>query len=134
MAKEQRVDLFTHRVIYHIIEEVRRLLGSDEIKLMDQMMGEAQVLKLFQIRMDKGKTRLVAGCKVNSGNIHRNSVIQVCRDDQIIYSGSITSLKILKEDVDVVQKNHECGISLDNFDTILPRDIIRAIKRVPLTQ
>jgi translation initiation factor IF-2 len=128
------VDVFTHRVIYHTIDEVRRLLGSNETKLMDQIVGEAQVLKLFQIRMDKGKTLLVAGCKVNSGNIHRNSMIQVYRDDQIIYTGSITSLKILKEDVDVVQKNHECGLSLDNFDTILPRDIIKAIKRVPLVQ
>lgn len=133
LAKEQRVDIFSHRVIYHVIDEVRRLQGLGETKLVDQVVGEAQVLKLFQIRMEKGKTRLVAGCKVNSGNIHKNSMIQVFRGDEMIYTGSITSLKILKDDVDVVQKNHECGLSLDNFDNMLPRDIIKAVKRVPLT-
>jgi translation initiation factor IF-2 len=132
LAQDHHVSVFRHNIIYRMVDEVHRLLKPQEAKWIDQVIGEAQVVKLFNISMGGGKKRCVAGCKVKSGQIHRNSTIRVCRQDEVIYTGPVISLKIMKDDVDIAQKSHECGILLQSFDDILVDDTLKAIKRVPV--
>jgi len=59
---------------------------------------------------------LIAGCYVTEGTIHRNYIIRVIRNKEMVHKGTISSLKRVKEDVREVAKGLECGIILNNFN------------------
>jgi len=77
-------------------------------------MGIAQVRSVFK----SSRYGIIAGCMVLKGIIKRNNSIRVLRNNEIIYTGNLDSLKHFKEDVSDVNKGTECGISVKNFDNI----------------
>ena len=66
----------------------------------------------------------IAGCFVKDGMITRNSKIRILRDNVIVHTGSIKSLKRLKEEVKEVKNGYECGVMIDNYTDIKVNDII----------
>ncbi len=129
MSKDLHVDVRTYKVIYDIIDDIKKSLSgllSPEEK--EEILGRAEVRQTFKVT----KVGVIAGCYVTYGKVTRNSKIRILRDGVIIHEGTISSLKRFKEDVNEVQQGYECGIGIDNFNDIKPGDNIEAyvIKKI----
>ena len=84
--------------------------------------GRAVVREVFRI----SKVGAVAGCQVDDGVVVRNGDVRLLRDNVVIYTGKIDSLKRFKNDASEVKQGFECGISLVNFADIKPGDVIES--------
>ena len=112
-----------HDVIYHAIEDIK----SQMTELLDKIeeekdIGMAEVKAIFK----SSQLGLIAGCQVTEGSIHRNHLIKLIRDKEVIWKGKIASLKRVQEDVREVQKGVECGIVLDGMRDIKEGDKIQS--------
>ncbi|MGQ9735114.1 MAG: translation initiation factor IF-2 [Thermaceae bacterium] len=129
-AEEKGVLLRTFRIIYELIDEVRRMVqGQKEPQYKEEILGRAEVRAIF--RLPTGKQ--VAGCMVSQGRIVRNAQVRVLRKDKPIWEGRIASLKRFKEDVREVAQGYECGIGLEGFDDFQEGDVIEAFQLVEAT-
>lgn len=131
LIKEMGVKVYTFNIIYHAIEEVKKILVDQLDKIArDKELGEAEVIAVFKA----SQLGLIAGCMVLEGSILRNAKIRVTRGGNVVWKGSISSLKRVKEDVREVKKGFECGILLDGFKDIQVGDHIQAYEIEYLTQ
>lgn len=121
-AEREGVDIRLYNVIYDAVEEVKKALeGMLAPTLREKVLGRAEVRQLFHI----SKVGTVAGCYVVDGLISRASDgIRVIRDNIVVYTGRIASLKRFKEDVREVQAGYECGILIENFNDIKVGDVL----------
>jgi len=123
MAKEKFVNTYSYSVIYELLEQVKKLmLGMLKAEFIEEEQGQAEVREIFHI----SKVGVVAGCYVTNGMIPKNSFIRLVRDGRLIHEGKLSSLRRFKEDVKQVGTGFECGISLENFNDIKPKDILEA--------
>ncbi|MBD3272213.1 MAG: translation initiation factor IF-2, partial [Elusimicrobia bacterium] len=120
LAEKEGVDIRTYRIIYEVVADVRAALeGLLEPETKEVPIGRAEVRNTFKVP----KAGIIAGCMVVDGKIERNGFIRLLRDNVIKYEGKIGSLRRFKDDVRQVDKNFECGISLENFQDIKVGDI-----------
>jgi translation initiation factor IF-2 len=89
------------------------------------VVGKAEVRAVFKIP----KIGNIAGCRVVSGEIHRNGFIHVLRQNAMIYDGSVNSLKHEKDDVREVREGFECGIGVKGFTDFQEGDILECYTR-----
>lgn len=120
-AKMYNVVIKQYNVIYDLFDSVQELIDNfigpeyDE-----QPIGSALVKNIFPL----GKS-YVAGVKILEGKITRSCHTKVFRDNNIVYEGSLNSLKRLKEEVLEVKEPLECGIFVKDFDTWQENDVIK---------
>jgi len=106
------VDVRYFNIIYDAVEEIRGALsGMLSPEKREEILGGVEVRQVFRI----SKVGTVAGCYVQEGLVRRNSQVRVLRDNVVIHSGEIESLKRFKDDVREVKSGFECGLSLKNF-------------------
>jgi translation initiation factor IF-2 len=111
-AETQGVEIRPYNVIYHMTEDIERLLsGMLEPEYREVVLGEAEVRQVFKI----GRTHAAAGCYVTSGSITRNAQVRVFRGNEKLFEGRIESLRRFKDDVREVQTGYECGMTLVGF-------------------
>ena len=72
----------------------------------------------------------IAGCMVKDGYISRKSQIRLLRDNVVIHSGLISSLKRFKEEVSEVKNGYECGVMLENYSDIKVGDVLETYEEV----
>jgi len=70
----------------------------------------------------------VAGCSVIDGKIARSADVRLLRDNVVVFTGRILSLRRFKDDASEVAKGYECGIGLANFNDVKIGDVIEAFK------
>jgi len=127
IAKNEKVLILEHKVIYHAIEEIQNLLsGMLEPEEIEEILGEAEVKKVFKI----SKLGKIAGCLVTNGKVVKGGLVRVKRDGEVVFEGKIGSLKHYKEDVEEMESGKECGIYVENFKDIKEGDIIEVFKIV----
>jgi translation initiation factor IF-2 len=80
----------------------------------ERILGTAEVREVFQIP----KIGNIAGCHVTDGKIERGQNLRLLRDGIVTYEGKNSSLRRFKDDVKEVKAGYECGIGIENFDTI----------------
>ncbi len=121
LAKQERVDIRLHSVIYKVEEEVRKaMIGMLDPLTKEVELGRAEVRKVVKVP----KVGNVAGCFVLEGLVKRTSKARLVRDSVVVYEGEIASLRRFKDDVPEVKSGFECGIGLDRFSDIKEGDII----------
>jgi len=126
LAETRGVPIRSHKVIYHLLEELENILASNlEPEVEEVKIGEAEVKATFST-----KAGTVAGCFVRSGKITRDALVKVVRDGEVIAQSRIASLKRYKDDVREVQEGYECGVRLENFNKFKPGDIFEIYTRV----
>ncbi len=122
IARREGVEIKTYRIIYEVIKDIRdSLSGLLEPEEKESTLGRLEIRQVF--KTPKGK---VAGCMVVQGKISRAARVRVLRDSKIIFDGKIQDLRRFKDDVKEVEQGFECGLSLENFDDLNPRDILEA--------
>ncbi|MBM3183913.1 MAG: translation initiation factor IF-2, partial [Chlamydiae bacterium] len=131
LIKQKSVTVFTHDVIYHLIDEVKLRMKSllDKIE-QETDTGEILVKAVFK----SSQYGNIAGCQVTEGTIKRTHHIRQLRNKNIIWKGKIASLKRVKEDVKEVQKGFECGVVLDGQNDVKEGDILQAYEITYLEQ
>jgi len=126
------VDIREYRVIYQVIDDIRKalegLLTPDE-KI--ESRGRAEVREVFNIT----KVGKIAGCAVRDGLIHRSHMVRVIRDGVPVKDlAAIESLRRFKDDVKEVKSGFECGIRIAGFDDLKPGDVIEAFEVVKVAR
>lgn len=123
IAKEEKVDVRTYRVIYEAIEDIESAIkGMLEPKFVEEVIGRAQVRATFKVP----NAGTVAGIYVQQGKIARNSKIRLLRDDVVVFEGEVSSLKRFKDDVKEVSAGYEGGLGLENYNDIKDGDALEA--------
>ena len=123
LAEKMGIDIRLYSIIYDAINEVKDAMSgmlSPEIK--EEVTGSCEVRQVFKI----SKVGTVAGCFVTDGKILRNSKIRLIRDGIVIFTGELSSLRKVKDDVKEMTKGFECGLSINNYNDIQEGDIIEA--------
>jgi translation initiation factor IF-2 len=125
-ADREGVSIRFYNIIYRITEDVEKALKgmlAPEEKI--TVIGKAEVRAVFKIP----KIGKVAGCRVLEGEIRRNGMMRVLRNDKMIYEGDISSLRHEKDDVREVRAGFECGINVRGFDAFEEGDILECFIR-----
>ena len=120
-ANSHYVSIKSYDIIYDLLDEIEERLTqmvSPEYK--EVKIGEIIIRDLFHVSIGT-----IAGCYVTSGKVTRDAKIKVIRNEEELFSGEITSLRRIKEDVSVVQSGRECGIKLQGFDDLQVGDTLQ---------
>ncbi|HUK19457.1 MAG TPA: translation initiation factor IF-2, partial [Bryobacteraceae bacterium] len=123
LAEQEKVDIRLHTIIYNLTDEIKRAMtGLLEPVFREVYKGKAEVRETFRI----SKVGNVAGCIVQDGSIPSRSEVRLLRDNVVVYTGKISSLRRFKDDVTEVKSGQECGITLENYADVKQGDIIEA--------
>ncbi|MDX2084238.1 MAG: translation initiation factor IF-2 [Candidatus Melainabacteria bacterium] len=120
IAESERVRILKFDVIYHIQEQLEKLmLGKLSPETKEVMIGRAEIRQLFTA----GKS-VIAGCMVQEGKLVRNCRSIVTRANKEVYSGPLTGLRRFKDEVKEVSAGYECGLSFDKFNDLQVGDVV----------
>ena len=123
LADLEGVDIRLYNIIYDAVNDIKDAMeGLLDPTFKEEDLGRAEVREAFNVT----KVGTIAGCYVVSGKILRNAHARLLRDDVVIWTGKLTSLRRFKDDVKEVSNNYECGIGLEKYNDIKPGDIIEA--------
>lgn len=121
VAQREGIEIRHYSIIYNVLDDVKLAMeGLLAPKLVEKQLGKAEVRQTFRI----SKTGTIAGCMVTEGLAKRGASARLLRAGELIWEGKISGLKRFKEDVKEVKDGFECGISLENMNTIHVDDII----------
>jgi len=119
LIESSGVDVRYYNVIYDAVEEIKAALsGLLAPERKEQVLGLVEVREVFRI----SKVGTVAGCYVQEGLARRGAQVRVLRDNVVIHSGEIDTLKRFKDDVREVKSGFECGLSLKGFQDVKQGD------------
>jgi translation initiation factor IF-2 len=125
LAQREGVDIRLHTIIYELQDELKKAVSgllSPVIK--ETYLGRAEVRDTFRV---KG-VGMIAGCSVQDGILKRDADVRVLRDNVVIYTGRISSLRRFKEDANEVRQGFECGVGVSNFSDVKVGDILECFK------
>ncbi len=125
MAKRDGIEIRYYDVIYNIIDEVKAALSgllSPETK--EKIIGYAQIQQMF----DLTKYGKVAGCKVTEGLVKRGAGVRLLRDNVVIHTGTLKTLRRFKDEVKEVKEGFECGMAFENYENIAVNDLIECFE------
>ncbi len=126
-ADQYDVEIKKYEIIYNVIDDVKaRMLGTLPTVFEERKTGEAEVRALFKVT----KVGTIAGSMVLDGEIVRGALARVMREGKVVHEGKIQALKRFKDDVKKVEKGFECGIFVEDFETIAVGDVISCFARV----
>ncbi|MEZ5627107.1 MAG: translation initiation factor IF-2 [Rhodocyclaceae bacterium] len=119
LAENFGVDLRYYNIIYDAVDEVKAALsGMLSPEKREEVIGTVEVRQVFTV----SKIGTIAGCYVLDGIVKRGSKVRVLRNNVVIHTGELESLKRFKDDVKEVKAAFECGLSLKNFNDIQEGD------------
>jgi len=121
LAKQEDVEIRLYTVIYEVRNEIEQaMVGILEPELREQVLGQAEVRQLFKVP----KVGTVAGCYITDGKVARSASVRLLRDNVVIYTGNVGSLRRFKEDIGEVKQGFECGIGIANYNDLKEGDVI----------
>ncbi|MBU6488660.1 MAG: translation initiation factor IF-2, partial [Burkholderiales bacterium] len=119
LAETNGIDIRYYNIIYDAVDEVKAamsgMLAPEKREIVTGMVEVRQVFKVPKIGA-------VAGCMVTDGVVKRSSSVRVLRNNVVIFTGELDSLKRFKDDVKEVKQGFECGMSIKNFNDIVEGD------------
>ncbi len=121
LAEANDVDLHYYNIIYDAVDELKAAMsGMLAPEKREEIIGTAEIRTVFVA----SKIGTVAGCMVTNGHVTRSSHFRLLRDNVVIYTGELDSLKRMKDDVKEVKEGFECGIKLKNYNDIKEGDML----------
>lgn len=125
LAQQEGIEINYYSIIYDVVDDIRRaVLGILGPEIKEKIVGLAEVRDVFR----STKFGAIAGCMVVDGKIKRGNPIRVLRDNIVIYSGELESLRRFKENVAEVRNGMECGIGVKNYNDIKPGDQVEVFE------
>jgi translation initiation factor IF-2 len=113
LAESEKISIRTYDIIYRLLEDIEKALkGMLEPEIKEVVIGKADVLQTFKIT----KTGTIAGCRVTEGEIRRNARVRVMREETVLFTGELASLKHEKDNEKEVKTGFECGLRVKGFN------------------
>ncbi|MCU0230720.1 MAG: translation initiation factor IF-2 [Acidobacteria bacterium] len=123
VAREEGVDIRLHTVIYNVTEEIKKAMLAQLSPVEKEVaLGRVEVRQVFRI----AKIGVVAGCYVTDGVVRRDAQVRLLRDNVVIHTGKISTLRRFKDDAREVRSGFECGIALERYQDLKPGDELEA--------
>jgi translation initiation factor IF-2 len=127
LAQSENIEVLYYAVIYDLVDDVKKALsGLLEPTIREEYLGTAEVQQVFKV----SKVGKIGGCLVKDGNIKRGAGVRLIRDDVVIHTGTLKTLKRFKDDVSEVKENFECGMQFENYEDIKEGDKIEAFSLI----
>lgn len=124
-AESFGVDIRYYNIIYDAVDEVKQALsGMLAPEKKEAITGTVEIRQIFTI----SRVGTIAGCMVTSGVIKRSSSVRVLRNNVVIHTGELESLKRFKDDAKEVREGFECGLNLKGFNDIEVGDQLEAFE------
>jgi len=131
LADQEKVDIRKYNIIYKAVEEIKQAMeGMLKPDTREEVAASVEVRETFKVP----KIGTIAGCYVLSGTVKRSCTVNVIRDQIVIHSGKIASLRRFKDDAREVAAGYECGIGLEGFDDIVVGDTFEVIEIVEVAR
>ena len=125
------IELRYYNVIYEAVDEVKAALsGMLTPDKKESTIGMVEIRQVFKI----SKVGTVAGCYVLEGLVRRGSLVRLLRENVVVHSGELDSLKRFKDDVREVKAGFECGLSIKNFDDLKVADQLEVYEVVEIAR
>ncbi len=132
LAESTGVNIRLYRVIYDIIDDVRKALEeglAPEVR--EETIGRAEVRQVFKV----SRVGTVAGCYVTDGVASRSAKVRITRDNIVVEDErSLDSLKRFKDDAREVRSGMECGLKVAGYDDIKEGDILEFYQKVEVAR
>jgi translation initiation factor IF-2 len=120
-AERDKIEIRLYTVIYDAVEEMKKAMeGLLEPTIREVRLGAAEVRETFKI----SKVGTIAGCYVQDGKVTRQAQVRLLRDNVVVYTGKVSSLKRFKDDAAEVKAGLECGIGIAGYNDVKPSDVI----------
>ncbi|MDD2869422.1 MAG: translation initiation factor IF-2 [Neomegalonema sp.] len=120
-ATQKGVEIRYYSIIYDIVDDVKKAAsGLLSPELRETIIGNAQILEVFKI----SNVGAVAGCRVTDGVARRSAGVRLLRDNTVIHTGKLSTLKRFKDEVKEVQSGQECGMAFENYQDLRQGDVI----------
>ncbi len=115
LAEQNGIDIRYYNIIYEAVDEIKAAMsGMLTPEKKEETLGLVEVREVYRIT----KVGTVAGCMVLSGLVRRSAQVRVLRENVVIHTGELDSLKRFKDDAREVKEGFECGLSLKNFQDL----------------
>ncbi|MFO0010639.1 MAG: translation initiation factor IF-2 [Betaproteobacteria bacterium] len=119
LAENNGIQIRYYNIIYDAVDDVKAALsGLLAPEQREQVLGVVEIRQIFRVPT----VGAVAGCMVVDGLVKRTASARLLRDNVVIWTGELSSLKRFKDDVKEVKAGFECGLSLKGYDDIKEGD------------
>jgi translation initiation factor IF-2 len=132
LAENNGVDIRYYNIIYDAVDEIKAALsGMLTPDKKEEILGTAEIRQVFRVT----KIGSIAGCMVTSGLVKRTAKLRLLRENVVIFTGELDSLKRFKDDAKEVKEGFECGLNIKNYNDIQENDVLEffEIKEVART-
>jgi len=130
LSRSEGVEVKTYTIIYELINDVHdALVGLLKPITREEVVGHAEIKGVFSVT----KAGRIAGGIVTSGKLERNSLVRLYRNNVLLHSGTLNSLRRFKDDVNSVQPGQEFGFMLANYTDIQEGDLLEVFVRIEET-
>ncbi len=128
IARQSGVKLYMFDIIYKLLEELEKIAArAKEVKMVKTKIGEAEVLKTFDIK----NIGIIAGCIVRDGRLSGKGVMTIYRGRKEVATGKIVSLQRDKKSVKEVHTGFECAFLVEGFNDWQVGDIAHCFIEMP---
>nr|WP_321442650.1 translation initiation factor IF-2 [uncultured Cohaesibacter sp.] len=124
-AEQKGVEIRYYNIIYDLTDDVKAAMSgllSPEVR--ETFIGYAEILEVFNIT----KVGKVAGCRVTEGTVERGTGVRLLRDNVVIHTGKLSTLKRFKDEVKEVNVGQECGMAFENYQDLRAGDQIECFR------
>ena len=132
LAESNDVEIRYYNIIYDAVDELKAAMsGMLTPDKKEEVIGTAEIRQVLRV----SKIGAIAGCMVTSGLVRRTAKLRLLRNNVVIFTGELDSLKRFKDDAKEVKENFECGLTIKNYNDIVEGDVLEffEIKEVART-
>ena len=121
VAEGNGVDLRYYNIIYDAVDDLKAAMsGMLTPDKKEEVLGTAEIREVFKV----SKIGSIAGCMVTAGLVRRSARLRLLRDNVVIFTGELESLKRFKDDAREVKEGFECGLNIKGYNDISKGDLI----------
>jgi translation initiation factor IF-2 len=121
LAESNGVDIRYYDIIYDAVDELKLAMsGMLTPDKKEEVIGTAEIRQVFKV----SKIGSIAGCMVTSGLVRRTSRLRLLRDNLVIFTGELDSLKRFKDEAKEVKEGFDCGLNIKNYNDIQEGDVL----------
>ena len=121
LAENNGVDIRYYNIIYDAVDELKAAMsGMLTPEKKEEVIGTAEIRQVFKV----SKIGSIAGCMVTAGVVRRSARLRLLRNNMVVFTGELESLKRFKDDAKEVKESFECGLNIKNYNDIQEGDLL----------
>lgn len=131
LAEGEGVEIRYYNIIYDVVDDVRAAMsGMLAPEKKEQIIGTVEIRQVISV----SKVGNIAGCMVTDGFVKRSAQVRLIRQNVVVHTGELDSLKRFKDDVKEVKQGYECGLMLKNYNDIQEGDQLEVFEIVEVAR